>query len=212
MKNKIAMACAVILTCLVSSKAEAKVGDAQWAACVWGSDQEGALNWLKMATPGWQDKFGLPTEMLALRLLAKCDATPADPKKPNRVPNWKSIQQLVKRSQPKVLPVSGPSSIETSLCQYFSVKGSDRALYLAEVMRVERSTSVTVYQTYFDQSGTGAVKVVDYAGRSVSFQFAGAPGQGSVIRMPQATLISSPATGYASEKVCHAILADGSLK
>ena len=210
MKKAIAVAAAAIVTCLTATAAEARVGDSQWAVCVWQSDQEGAANWLKMTATGWQDKYGSAAELLALRLLAECDPTPADPEKPNRPPNWKSVQQMLKRSQPKALPVSEPSPVAAKLCEYYSVKGTERTIYLAEAVRSDGAAEVTVYQAYFDQSGTGAINVVDYAGRRVSFEF-GAEYR-SVVRMPQSTLIASPSDGYTSEKSCRLISADGSLQ
>jgi hypothetical protein len=178
---------------------------------VWQTDAQAASNWLKLEAPAWQDKFGSPSELLGLRLVAVCDATPADPKKPNRLLNWKSMQQQLKRSQPKDLPASSAPQVEARLCEYFAVREKERALYLAETARIEGVSSTTVYQVYFDQAGSNAVQVVDYAGRRVSFQFGGVPEQGVPIRMPQDTLIASPSEGYASEKVCHVISSDGNL-
>jgi hypothetical protein len=210
-RRAIAAIGAAVLTCLTGSAANASVGDGMWALCVWRSDPEGAVNWLKMAAPKWQDKFGQPTEMLALRLSAECDGTPADPKKPNRVPDWKGAQQQLKRMQPKLLASPVPNPAEAKLCEYFAVKDDERALYLAEVVRVADNASTTVHQIYFDQVRTNAIKVVDRAGRAVRFQLGGTPDEGSAIRMPQDTLIASPAEGFASDKVCHVIAADGSL-
>lgn len=195
----------------IGSAAQARAGDGQWVACAWQTDAQAASNWLTMKPPVWQDKFGSSAELLGLRLIAMCDATPADPKKPNRVPNWKSMQQQLKRAQPKSLPAAGSPGIEVHLCQHYSVRNEERAVYLVETVRVEGNSNTTIHQLYFDQAGTSAVNVVDHAGRKVSFQFGGAPEHGSAIRMPQATLIASPSEGYASEKVCRAISNDGTL-
>lgn len=195
----------------LASTAEARVGDRQWTACVWQNDPQAAGNWLNLEAPKWQDKFGSPAELLGFRLMAICDATPADPTKPNRLPNWRSMQQQLKRSQPKDVPASAPAQVEARLCEHYATKGDVRALYLAEVVRVEGASSTTVHQAYLDQWGTGAVTVVDRAGRTVNFQYGGLPEHGSSIRMPQDTLIASPAAGFASEKVCRVIAADGKL-
>lgn len=208
---RLLLASAALATFATGSAAQARVGDGQWAACVWQTDVQAASNWLKLEAPTWQDKFGSPAELLGYRLMAVCDATPADPKKPNRLPNWRSMQQQLKRSQPKSLPTATAAQVEARLCEYYAKKGEERALYLAEATRVDGNASTTVHQAYFDQAGSDAVTVVDRAGRQVSFQFAGVPDQGSTIRMPQDTLIASPAEGYVSEKVCRLISADGTL-
>jgi hypothetical protein len=210
-KTAILLFIAAVAAIAVGSAAPARVGDAQWAACVWQTDAKAASNWLKLKPPLWQDKFGSPAELLGYRLIASCDATPADPKKPNRLPKWTAMQQQLKRSRPKDVPASTAARVTARLCEYYATKGEERALYLVEAIRVEGSASTTVHQVYFGQAGTNAVRVVDYAGRPVSFQFGGSPGANSPIRMPQDTLIASPSEGYVSEKVCRAIAADGTL-
>ena len=196
----------------IAPAAQARAGDAQWAACVWRTDPQAASNWLGLKAPSWQDTFGSPAELLGLRLMAVCDPTPADIKKPNRLPNWKSMQQQLKRAQPKGVPAAAAvPAVKAQLCEYYAVKDPERALYLAETVRVEGDVTIKIHQTYFSQAGTSAVKVADYAGRAVSFQFGGAPGPGSAIRMPQDTLIASPSEGYATETVCREIAADGTL-
>jgi hypothetical protein len=211
MKKIISLACAAILACLVSAGADAKVGDSQWAACVWQTDSEAADNWLKLAAPKWQDEAESPSEMLGLRLIAKCDATPADTAKPNRIPNWKSMRQQLLKARPKGQLTSQPATVQARLCNHYAVKNSNKALYLSEAVRVQNDTETTVYQAYFDQAGTGALKVVDYAGRQVSFQFSGIPDSSSPVRLPQVTMIASPSEGYTPEKVCRTIESDGSL-
>ncbi|MBO9582326.1 MAG: hypothetical protein J7498_15670 [Sphingobium sp.] len=210
---KIALALiAAIATLPFGPAAQARVGDAKWAACVWSTDSQAASNWLGMKAPAWQDAFGSLSELLGLRLIALCDATPADPKKPNRLPNWKAMQQALKGSQPKgALPTAPASPIKARICEYHAVKGEERAPYLAETVRVDDQITTVVHQVYFDQAGTGAVNVVDYAGRKVSFQLGMSPERGAAVRMPQATLIASPADGYASEKQCRVISIEGTL-
>ena len=211
MKRLFAIASAVVISLLVGSPSYARAGDKNWATCVWNSDPEGAEKWLSMPVPAWQDEYGKPAEFLGLRLIAECDPTPADPNKPNRTPNWKSLQQALKSSRPKVSLAPAPQPISVQICEHFAVNQTSRALFLAEVVRVAPGETVVVYQMNFDVAGTGAISVVDRAGRKVSFQFGGAPVAGSTIRMPQDTLISSPAPGFTAEKACRAISADGKL-
>jgi hypothetical protein len=178
---------------------------------VWRTDAQAAGNWLKLKAPTWQDEYGSPAELLGYRLMAICDATAADPKKPNRLPSWKSMQQQLKSSRPKEVPGASNSQVQVKLCEYYSTKGEERALYLVEAVRVEGNASTTIHQAYFGQTDRNAVRVVDYAGREVNFQFGGSPAAGSTIRMPQATLIASPSEGYVSNKVCRAISEGGTL-
>jgi hypothetical protein len=193
------------------SEAHARPGDQAWADCVWQTAPKTADTWLGEDAPAWNDNMQTRAELSGLRLMALCGAAAADEAKPNRLPKWRSIRRQLERRRPDAPAGQDAASAQTHLCESFAVRGDHRALYRADVVRVEGEERTITFQQYFSEAGTEALSVVDERGRAVSFQLAGSPLYGSPIRMPQVSMIVSPAEGFASEQTCRVIAADGTL-
>ena len=170
---------------LFAGTAHAKVGDGAWAQCVWDSAPQSAAKWLNLPVPTWKSEELGANVLLGHRLIALCDATPADPKRTNRTPAWSSVAATLSRSRPKGdLPLAKQSQVEALLCE--TRIAGDTFVFLYDVVRRAGGADTIVSQTYYGQI------------------------QGQAMKLPQ-DLRMLPKEGQKIERTCRIIGAEGEL-
>jgi hypothetical protein len=176
----------VLILSLWSGAAEAKVGDGAWAECVWTQAPASAAKWLMMPTPQWVTPFTEPNVLLGHKLAALCDSTSVDSKRPNRMPNWKTLAAALRKAQPKTPSAAGTEGSAVALCQSQAEQEGETFIYLYEIVR--RSA----------------------AGESVAFQQYFANVDGQTAKLPQDLRVVPP-EGTEVERSCRLIGAEGEL-
>lgn len=186
MKMFVKAGIAVLLTASGASIANAKVGDAAWAQCVWRTAPVSAANWLEMDGPSWSDNLESPAEILGHRLIAICSTQPANARNPNRNPKWSSLRASLKRARPRTIGTADSGASTTYMCRnYAKVEGRDQ-LYRIDVVRVAGTARTTIFQQYFSDS------------------------RGTLLRLPQ-DLRVVPANDGKGWGLCRAITSTGTL-
>lgn len=160
MKKLLGVTLAVTMAAAWPANAEAKVGDSAWARCAWDQAPASSAKWLTMPVPTWTSPFTGASSLLGFRLIALCDQTSADPKRPNRAPNWKSVAAALKRSRPKTPRAAdaAPSAV-AALCKSTVEEGGRTSLFLYEVVRRLGGRQTTIFQQYFTSAGGQPVKL-----------------------------------------------------
>jgi hypothetical protein len=130
--------------------AEAKAGDAAWAKCVWAQVPVSADKWLSMPLPSWNSSFSDRNLLLGHLLIATCDESGVNPKKPNRSPNWKALAAALKASRPATVPTAQPApQVDVALCRSTATEDGPPYLYLAEIVRRVGGKDKPSFQQYF---------------------------------------------------------------
>lgn len=147
-----------LLFATAPAEAEAKAGDPAWARCVWTQAPLSAARWLAMPLPTWQSSFSDGNLLLGHLLIATCDESGVNPKKPNRSPDWKALAAALKASRPATLPTAQPAAaVEVLLCESTATGDAPPYLYLAEIVRRVGGKEKTSFQQYFATHGGKAV-------------------------------------------------------
>ena len=175
------------LLAIPAVQADAKVGDKAWAQCVWSQAPASASKWLTMPVPTWQSSYTEPAVLLGHRLIALCDATAADPLRPNRMPKWKSLAAALRRNQPKAeAPAASGAAAEIWVCESALEKDGTAVPFLYEVVRRAGETEVVSFQQYY------------------------ADAQGQALKLPQDLRIV-PENASDAKRTCRAIGPEGEL-
>lgn len=144
------LAAAGLLFATVPASAEAKAGDPAWAKCVWERAPLSAAKWLAMPLPTWQSSFSDGNLLLGHLLIATCDESGVNPKKPNRSPDWKALAAALRSSRPAALPSAQPAAaVEVLLCESRASGDEPSYLYLAEIVRRVGGKEKASFQQYF---------------------------------------------------------------
>lgn len=145
-----AAAALALLLAVAPVPAQAKAGDSAWAQCVWSQAPLSAAKWLAMPLPTWESTFSDSNLLLGHMLIATCDESAANPKKPNRSPAWKALAAALKASRPAALPSAHPArAVDVLLCQSALTGDEAPYVYLAEVVRRAGGRETTSFQQYF---------------------------------------------------------------
>ena len=166
--------------------AEAKAGDAAWAKCVWSRAPLSAARWLAMPLPKWGPSFSDGNLLLGHMLIALCDESGVNPKKPNRSPDWKALAAALKASRPATLPSAQPAASDVFLCESTATGDEPPYLYLAEIVRRVGGKEKTSFQQYF------------------------ASHQGKPVRLPQ-DIRAIPAAKARIDRICRPIGPEGQV-
>lgn len=139
-----------LLASTFPATAQARAGDPAWAKCVWSQAPLSAAKWLAMPLPSWNSSFSDSNLLLGHRLIALCDESPINPKKPNRAPAWKALASALKASRPGTLPPAQPgAAADVLVCQSTATGDEPAFVYLAEIVRRVGSKERTSFQQYF---------------------------------------------------------------
>jgi hypothetical protein len=170
----------------IGAPAEARVGDRDWAQCVWQTAPVSAQNWLSMRAPVWSDNMATPAELLGHRLIAVCSTEAADERRPNRNPNWNRLMIAVRNARPDAPASSEGNAPTVSFCRNQIRVGDRDSTYRVDITRRAGEGQLIVFQQYFTEH------------------------QGQSLRMPQ-DLRALPPAGAQLSVECRAITSSGGL-
>ena len=129
--------------------AQARVGDAAWAQCVWRTAPVSAGNWLGMETPRWADNLATPAERLGHRLIAVCNGEAADERRPNRNPSWDALKSALRRARPRDAGTSETGAPNVLLCSHRARASGRNSVYRIDIVREAAGARTIVFQQYF---------------------------------------------------------------
>jgi hypothetical protein len=139
--------------------AEARVGDREWARCVWERAPVSAQNWIGMETPRWQDNMASRSELLGFRVVAMCTDEAADETRPNRMPNWSGLKSALRSVRPRELGTVDAETPTVELCQHWARDGDRDTLFRVDVVHRNGDRRVTVFQQYFSDHEGQSVRL-----------------------------------------------------
>lgn len=151
MRKTLAIIGAALLASFGISAAQAKVGDKNWASCVWQSDPSAATKWLELDVPTWQDNMETPSELLGFRLIALCVSTSSDEEMLDKLPKWKSLAKQLSKSKPKAIEQPINIDVDAMRCSSSTIDddGEERT-FLVDIVKRDSQSEVVIFQQYFD--------------------------------------------------------------
>jgi hypothetical protein len=144
---------------LGAEPASAKAGDPAWAQCVWATAPDAAAAWLAMPRPKWMTPYSDPSVLLGHKLLATCDASVANPMKPNRMPSWGAVAAALRKAKPKAPAPSARPAQPVALCETSTEQGGVRRVFLYEVVRQGAGGETIAFQQYYANEGDLSLKL-----------------------------------------------------
>ncbi|MEM8918764.1 MAG: hypothetical protein AAGE37_07885 [Pseudomonadota bacterium] len=179
-----------LMALLLPQTAEAKVGDRNWAACVWERAPLSADAWIKLTPPTWRSDFADTSVILAHKIYGICNDVPAQELKPNKEPKWKSLSRQLSKSKPDSISSLSSPDFQVLRCSSSSLDeaGEKRTFLVDIVKRNATGNDIVVHQQYFDYL----------------------PQIDKVVRIPQGLRIV-PNEGIDVTRECQIINSDGSL-
>ncbi len=154
-----AVAASVGLLLVAPTPAAAKVGDRAWSQCIWNQAPQSAQAWLSMPLPTWQSNFTEPNLLLGHKLVALCDNGVADPRKPGRTPNWKSVAAALRRERPSSAPIADSAAADILLCQSSIDRNGRSVTFLYEIVRRNGAHESAAFSQYYGEVQGQAVKL-----------------------------------------------------
>jgi hypothetical protein len=128
---------------------EARVGDREWARCVWETAPNSAHNWIAMPTPRWQDNMATPAERLGHRVIAVCHQEAADERRPNRNPRWDALKSALRSARPREFGAPSANAPVVELCRNTVRDGGSESIFRIDIVRVSGDQRVTIFQQHF---------------------------------------------------------------
>ncbi|HEX7875685.1 MAG TPA: hypothetical protein VF489_03770 [Sphingobium sp.] len=149
MIKRILFATLLAVSSLFAAPANAKVGDAAWAACAWQKAPISAKNWLAMPLPVWSTDIQSASAALALRLAAVCATEAANELKPNREFNWKQMANALERARSASSTASEAASPTVKMCRNYLTKEEKVELFRVDIVRDDEGSQFLVFQQHF---------------------------------------------------------------